>query len=99
MWMIKRAWQTIGVTKERGLDKAAFPKFHAWCDSIPTHDDAIQDGQFLTAHEATEQILAAQYACPDIGVDPTDLWGAERVRQCRLKWPMLRLDVIRKRGV
>lgn len=75
MWMIKWALHTIGVAKEPGFEKAAFPKVHAWCDAIPTHDDAIQDGQFLSAGEATEQTLAAAHACPDLGVDSTDPLG------------------------
>ncbi|KAK5122132.1 hypothetical protein LTR85_004378 [Meristemomyces frigidus] len=82
MWMIKWALHTIGVAKEPGFDKKAYPKVHAWCDSIPTHDDDIQKGQFISAEDASKQLLASKYACPDVEIDhsdPLELQGGEMV--------------------
>ncbi|KAK0873132.1 hypothetical protein LTR87_012114 [Friedmanniomyces endolithicus] len=72
IWMVKWALQTIGVAKEPGFGKEAFPKVHAWCDAFPAHDDAIQEGQFLSTEAATEQIKGSEYACPEVGIDATD---------------------------
>ncbi|KAK5138778.1 hypothetical protein LTR32_007743 [Rachicladosporium monterosium] len=72
VWMVKWALYTIGVAKEPGFGKEAFPKVHAWCDAFPAHDDAIQEGQFLSTEEATKQIQGSEYACPEVGIDGTD---------------------------
>ncbi|EMC97873.1 hypothetical protein BAUCODRAFT_146481 [Baudoinia panamericana UAMH 10762] len=72
MWMIKWALHTISVAKEPGFDEQAFPKVHRWCNALPIHDDEIQKDQFVSAEEATKQILACEYACPDVGVDAAD---------------------------
>ncbi|KAK3680049.1 hypothetical protein LTR78_000426 [Recurvomyces mirabilis] len=74
-WMIKWAFATIGVAKEAGFDKSSYPKTHAWCEATPTHDDEIQKDAFLSAEEASKQILGSEYALSDIGVDSTDPLG------------------------
>ncbi|KAK3625536.1 hypothetical protein LTR56_020340 [Elasticomyces elasticus] len=82
IWMIKWALHTIGVAKEPGFDRKAFPKVHAWCDALPVHDDSVQEGQMISQDEATKQILGSEYACPKITVDSTDplgLKGGEQV--------------------
>jgi glutathione S-transferase len=40
-WMIKWAFHTIGVEKEPGFDKAAFPKAHAWCSPSALELDLV----------------------------------------------------------
>ncbi|KAK5731290.1 hypothetical protein LTR15_001229 [Elasticomyces elasticus] len=75
IWMIKWALHTIGVAKEPGFDRKAFPKVHAWCDALPVHDDSVQEGQMISKDEATKQILGSEYACPKITVDSTDPLG------------------------
>ena len=42
------------------------------CDAFPAHDDAIQEGQFLSTEEAAKQIQGSEYACPEVGIDGTD---------------------------
>lgn len=77
MWMIKWALKTIGVGNEPGFDQKAYPKVHAWCNSIPTHDDDIQKGQFISAEDASNQILSSNYACTEIGIDRADPLGLQ----------------------
>jgi len=74
-WMIKWALYTIEVEKEPGFGKEAYPKVHAWCDALTTHDEKVQGGHFLPAEEATKQVLASEYVCSGIGIDGTDPLG------------------------
>jgi len=75
IWMLKWALHTIDVAKEPGFGKQVFPKVHAWCDALPTHDDEVQKDAFISAEDASKQLLASAYACPDVGVDASDPLG------------------------
>lgn len=47
-------------------------------ESLPRHDEAESKGMHLTGEEASKQLLAADYAMPDIGVDSADPLGLKQ---------------------
>jgi hypothetical protein len=74
-WIIKWALHTIEVGKEPGFDATSYPKVHAWCNAIPTHDDEVQKDAFISEKQANKLIFGSEYAVPEIGVDSSDPLG------------------------
>lgn len=44
-------------------------------ESLPKHDEAQKEDMLITSDDATKQVLASEYALPDIGVDSSDVRG------------------------
>ncbi|QIW94690.1 hypothetical protein AMS68_000208 [Peltaster fructicola] len=75
IWIVKWLLQTLEVAKEPGFSKKDLPRVYQWIEALPRQNEAESKEMHLTADEATKQLLAAEYAMPDIGVDPADPLG------------------------
>lgn len=74
MWIVKWAFQTLGIGEEPGFSNKSFPKVYKWIEGLPTHD-AEHDAPKISAEDAKKKILSSPYAAPEIGVDPEDPTG------------------------
>lgn len=72
MWIVKWAMQTLNMQSEPGFGKDSYPRIHRWIESIKPHVPESEEGTKIDGDEATKTILGAEYAIPDIGVDPKD---------------------------
>jgi len=74
IWCVKWVLQMLGVDKEPGFSRDDFPKVYRWIEGLPAHTPE-NEAPKLGADEATEKLLASEYAAEDIGVDPNDPTG------------------------
>ncbi|KAK4997724.1 hypothetical protein LTR66_002921 [Elasticomyces elasticus] len=73
VWVIKWVLQTLEISKEKGFGKEDFPRVYRWIESFPLHAEQKLDQ--LSAEDAQKQVLGAEYAAKDIGVEDTDPLG------------------------
>ena len=74
IWMVKWAFQTIGLGEEPGFKKEDFPKVYAWIGGLPTHDEG-GEAEKIAPEKAKEKLLGSEYAAVEIGVDSEDATG------------------------
>jgi glutathione S-transferase len=74
IWVVKWAFQTLGIGSEPGFSKEDFPKVYAWIEGLPAHDEA-NEAVKISPEEAKEKLLNSEYAASEIGVDPEDATG------------------------
>jgi hypothetical protein len=74
IWMIKQAFQSLGVGSEPGFSRENFPKVYQWIKVLPEHNEQ-NDAPKTSAVEAKKQLLSARYAAKEIGADSRDPTG------------------------
>jgi glutathione S-transferase len=76
IWVVKWAFQTLGIGAEPGFSRDEFPKVYAWIEGLPAHDEENQPVK-ISPVEAKEKLLNSEYAAVEIGVDHEDATGLQ----------------------
>lgn len=76
-WMIKWALETIETGKEPGFGPEDFPKVYKWIGGLKDHDEKNAPPT-IEAEEAKKQLLGADYAAREIGIDSKDPMGLKK---------------------
>jgi glutathione S-transferase len=76
IWVVKWAFETLGIGSEPGFSREDFPKVWRWIEGLPVHDEE-HDAVKIEMEEAHERVLNSEYAAGEIGVDAVDATGLE----------------------
>lgn len=74
IWVVKRAFETLGVGSKLGFGREEFPRVWRWIEGLPVHDEE-HNAEKIGMEEAHERVLRSEYAAEEIGVDAVDATG------------------------